>query len=149
MGGWLNFTQSWSCPLCIRTLCSCQYTAFGWNSRAQQLEPVQAKRPQVSEEVQGRWWRMAGLSEALEERHPPDRGWGKGASSTASAANLSWVIGCAANSSPCFTFNRDVRHRDPVVLLLPALLGHAKLDHLPAHVQLRHAAHHCCPARHG
>lgn len=53
------------------------------------------------------------------------------------------------NSSPCFTFNRDVWHRHPVVLLLPTLFGHAELDHLPAHAQLRHAAHHCCAARHG
>lgn len=43
------------------------------------------------------------------------------------------------------TFNRDVRHRDPVLLLVPALPGHAQLDHLRAHVQFRHVAHHHCP----
>ena len=41
-----------------------------------------------------------------------------------------------------FTFPRDVWHRDPVLLLLPALPGHAQLYHLPAHVQLRHLTHH-------
>lgn len=49
--------------------------------------------------------------------------------------------------SPLLSFNRDVWHRDPVLLLLPALPGYAQPDHLLAHVQLRHAAHHCCPTR--
>lgn len=44
--------------------------------------------------------------------------------------------------SPTF---RDVWHRDPVLLLLPALPGHAEPGHLSAHVQFRHVAHHRCP----
>lgn len=43
-----------------------------------------------------------------------------------------------------FPSNRDVRYRDPVLLLLPALPGDAQLYHLSAHVQLRHVAHHHC-----
>lgn len=54
---------------------TCQYAALGWGSRAQQLAPAEAKHPQVSEEAEGRWPRMAELHEALEGRHPPDRGW--------------------------------------------------------------------------
>lgn len=61
----------------VNVCLSCQYTAFGWSTRAQQLETVQTRYPQVSEEAEGRWGRMAGLSEALEEWHPPDRGWEK------------------------------------------------------------------------
>lgn len=44
-----------------------QYAAFGRSSKAQQLEMDQAKYPQVTEEAEGRWARMAGMGEALEE----------------------------------------------------------------------------------
>lgn len=81
---------------------SCQYTAFGRSSKAQQLETDQAKYPQVTEEAEGRWTRMAGMGEALEEWHPPDRGWEERTPFTASAANLSEMMECQPNSSPAF-----------------------------------------------
>lgn len=82
---------------------SCQDTAFGWSSRAQQLETVQAKCPQVCEEAEGRWRWLAGLSGALEEWHPPDWGWGRRTPSTASAASVLWMMKCLPDSSPAFT----------------------------------------------
>lgn len=81
---------------------SCQYTAFGRGSKAQQLETDQAKYPQVTEEAEGRCTRMAGMGEALEEWHPLDRGWEERTPFTASAANLSEMMECEPNSPPTF-----------------------------------------------
>lgn len=86
-GGWTRFYPEFLFH--VSNICfSCQHKAFGWSSGAQQLEAVQAKYPPVSEEAEGRWRRMAGLSEALEEWHPHDRGWEKTAPPTASGASL-------------------------------------------------------------
>lgn len=67
--------------------------------------------------------------------------------SSASVLVLFLVNGNRIVPLPPLEFVRDVRHRDPVLLLLPALPGHAQLGHLPAHVQLHHVTHHCCPPR--
>lgn len=45
---------------------------------------------------------------------------------------------------PLSLVTRDVWNRDPVLLLLSALPGHAQLFHLSAHVRFCHVAHHHC-----
>lgn len=56
---------------------TCQNTTPWREWRAQQLDPVETKHPQVSAEAE-RWYPwVAELHAALEGRHPPHRGWEK------------------------------------------------------------------------